>query len=77
MDHPITDRQKEILDFIIEKKVPDFSPVTVREIAEEFNFKSTHTAQKHLRALAKKGYIQQFYKDGRLKAKGVQVLKES
>lgn len=54
----LTERQKEILDFIrdwIAKK--GYSP-TFREVMKQFNYASVGTVVTHLKALSKKGYIQ-------------------
>jgi len=68
----ITERQKEILDFIIgyidSKK---YSP-TVREIGEHFKI-SAKGAYDHIHALERKGYIKGDYK----KPRTLTVLKEA
>ncbi|MFH0948695.1 MAG: transcriptional repressor LexA [Elusimicrobiota bacterium] len=53
----LTDRQKEILDFVIHAIEVQGFPPTIPEIQKEFSFKSPTAANDHLEALAKKGYI--------------------
>ncbi len=53
----LTDRQKEIFDFILASvREQGFIP-SMREICEAFGFSSTNAVNTHLDALAKKGYI--------------------
>lgn len=53
----ITDRQKEILDFI--QDYVDFNgyPPTYREIGKKFNIASTFGVKRHIDALIKKGFL--------------------
>ncbi|MEG8948125.1 transcriptional repressor LexA [Rosettibacter firmus] len=53
----ITQRQKEILDFI--QDYVDFNgyPPTYREIGKKFNISSTFGVKRHIDALIKKGYL--------------------
>jgi repressor LexA len=53
----LTDRQREVLDYIIEAMREQGYPPTVREIAEHFNMASGFGVQRHLEALQKKGFI--------------------
>jgi repressor LexA len=57
MSKELTDRQKEILDFISEYIEFNGFPPTYREIAKNFNLASTFGVKRHLDALSKKGYI--------------------
>lgn len=53
----LTERQKEIFDFILTSvREQGFIP-SMREICEAFGFASTNSVHTHLNALAKKGYI--------------------
>ena len=53
----LTDRQKEILQFIVrESEVRGFPP-TIREIGEEMDIKSPTGVNDHLKALERKGYL--------------------
>ncbi len=56
-DKKITERQKEILDFI--QDYVDFNgyPPTYREIGKKFNISSTFGVKRHIDALIKKGYL--------------------
>jgi repressor LexA len=53
----LTDRQQAILDFVRERIAADGMPPTWAEIARAFGFRQTRAAQKHLQALAAKGYL--------------------
>jgi repressor LexA len=54
---PLTKRQNEILALIKETISATGMPPTRAEIATFFGFKSANAAEEHLKALAKKGYI--------------------
>jgi repressor LexA len=54
----LTDRQREILDFISQSIRERGYPPTLREIGLHFGIKSTNGVNDHLRALEKKGYLQ-------------------
>jgi repressor LexA len=53
----LTDRQREILDFITRSIAKRGYPPTLREIGAHFGIKSTNGVNDHLRALEKKGYL--------------------
>ncbi len=55
---PLTARQQQIFDLIKEKISETGMPPTRAEIASFFGFKSANAAEEHLKALAKKGYIE-------------------
>ena len=55
---PLTPRQQQIFDLIRENISATGMPPTRAEIAEFFGFKSANAAEEHLKALAKKGYIE-------------------
>ncbi|KGJ97447.1 transcriptional repressor LexA [Colwellia psychrerythraea] len=55
---PLTKRQKQIYDLIKDKIKDTGMPPTRAEIANFFGFKSANAAEEHLKALAKKGYIE-------------------
>ena len=55
---PLTKRQQEIFDFILEQMVENGAPPTRAEIAEYFGFRSPNAAEDHLKALDKKGHIE-------------------
>ncbi|MCR5253575.1 MAG: transcriptional repressor LexA [Treponema sp.] len=60
----ITDRQKEVLDFISDFTEENVCPPTVREIGEHFGI-SLRAVQDHIAALQKKGFISQAAKRSR------------
>ncbi|EID86449.1 SOS regulatory protein LexA [Treponema sp. JC4] len=60
----ITDRQKEVLDFISDFTEENVCPPTVREIGEHFGI-SLRAVQDHIAALQKKGFITQAAKRSR------------
>ncbi|WP_394173871.1 transcriptional repressor LexA [Thalassotalea litorea] len=55
---PLTKRQSQIFDLIKEKIADTGMPPTRAEIADFFGFKSANAAEEHLKALAKKGFIE-------------------
>ncbi|MCE9679742.1 transcriptional repressor LexA [Shewanella sp. AS1] len=55
---PLTPRQAEILDLIKHNIADTGMPPTRAEIARRLGFKSANAAEEHLKALAKKGYIE-------------------
>lgn len=54
----ITNRQQEILDFIVTFIDEHGYPPTRRNITDEFDFRSPNAAEEHLRALNRKGFIE-------------------
>lgn len=54
----LTDRQQEIFDFVKNHISTTGMPPTRVEIAREIGFKSPNAAEEHLKALARKGYIE-------------------
>lgn len=55
---PLTKRQQEIFDFIVDRIAANGAPPTRVEIAEHFGFRSPNAAEDHLKALDKKGHIE-------------------
>ncbi|GAA6139545.1 transcriptional repressor LexA [Arenicella sp. 4NH20-0111] len=55
---PLTKRQQEIFDYILESMAANGAPPTRVEIAEHFGFRSPNAAEDHLKALDKKGHIE-------------------
>ncbi|MBL0711993.1 MAG: repressor LexA [Colwellia sp.] len=55
---PLTKRQQQILNLIKDNINETSMPPTRAEIATFFGFKSANSAEEHLKALAKKGYIE-------------------
>ncbi len=58
VDHAVTPRQGEILDFIRKTLAESEAPPTREEIARAFGFRSLNAAEQHLQALARKGLIE-------------------
>ena len=57
MAEQLTQRQREILDFISASIVERGFPPTLREIGEHFQIRSTNGVNDHLKALEKKGHL--------------------
>ena len=57
MEDPLTLRQRQILDWIVEQNLRSGAPPTRAEIASAFGFASPNAAEDHLRALSRKGAI--------------------
>ena len=53
----LTDRQREILNFILKETEARGFPPTIREIGEEMDIRSTNGVNDHLKALERKGYL--------------------
>jgi len=61
MDHTLpklTSRQEEILQLVQDSISQNGAPPTRSEIAQQLGFASANAAEEHLKALAKKGYIE-------------------
>lgn len=55
--NPLTLRQQQILNYMKSKAQEQGFWPTVREVQEEFGYKSTNAVMNHLRALEKKGFL--------------------
>ena len=53
----LTERQRDVLDFIERKLGSNGVAPTLREISEAFGFASTASAQKHIALLERKGFL--------------------
>lgn len=53
----LTDRQRQILQFIVKESELRGFPPTIREIGEEMDIRSTNGVNDHLKALERKGYL--------------------
>src|SRR5690606_38879364 len=53
----LTEKQRAVLDFIIESIQDRGYPPTLREIGNQFGIRSTNGVNDHLRALERKGYL--------------------
>ena len=69
----LTEKQRNVLQFIFDRIRSDNMPPTIREIAAEFGFSSTGTVRDYLKALIDKGYI----KVGEGKARAIELVKEA
>jgi repressor LexA len=68
----LTEKQRQILDFIVERVVEQGLPPTLREIAERFGLQSVRSVQTHLDALARKGFIRRLAG----KSRGIELVRE-
>lgn len=68
----LTARQQEIFDFVKQHIEHTGMPPTRVEIAREIGFKSPNAAEEHLKALARKGYIEMLSGTSR----GIRILIE-
>jgi len=73
MGKELTDRQKEVLDFICERIENQELPPTIREIGENFKITSTNGVRAILSALSKKGYIRR----KPLVSRGIELVKKA
>ena len=71
MPKELTKTQQKILEFLAESKTNGFMP-TLAEIAKKFGYNNRSTAQQHLNAIEKKGYIKRYAKLSR----GIELLLE-
>lgn len=72
MKRHLTARQQEIFDFVKQHIETTGMPPTRVEIAREIGFKSPNAAEEHLKALARKGYIEMLSGTSR----GIRILIE-
>jgi repressor LexA len=56
-DEALTDRQREILDFIVKQQAERGYPPSVREIGEAVGLTSPSTVHSHLATLQRRGYL--------------------
>lgn len=69
----LTNRQQQIYSLICSTIERDGMPPTRADIAREFGFKSANAAEEHLKALARKGYIEMMPGTSR----GIRVVDEA
>lgn len=68
----LTQRQKDILEYI-EKMITEFGkPPTIREIGVKFDISSTNGVRSHLEALMRKGYIRK----QELISRGIELVRD-
>lgn len=68
-ERPLTDRQREIFDYLRGEIDRRGMPPTIREIGERFQIRSTKGVEDHLAALSKKGFIRR----ERGKSRGIEI----
>ncbi len=54
---PLTERQQQVLDFVVSAQQAGGSVPTLREIGIRFGFKSSRAAADHVESLKRKGYL--------------------
>ena len=69
----LTERQKQVLEFIYNKIKQRHRPPSHREIASHFGFKSIGSVQDHLKALAQKGFIRL----SENKSRAIEIMREN
>ncbi len=69
----LTPKQQEIFKFIYEEIKHNQLPPSIREIAARFAFASPRSAQDHLKALVKKGFIRISEK----KSRAIEIIREN
>jgi repressor LexA len=70
MPNPLSDLERQILDYLVEYLQANTYQPSVREIAERFGIRSTRTVTEHLGALAEKGYVER----DPSRSRGVRIL---
>ncbi|MCI2430870.1 transcriptional repressor LexA [Candidatus Acetothermia bacterium] len=70
MRSELTEKQRRILDFIVECISDQGMPPTLREIAQHFGMRSVRSVQTHLEALERKGAIRRLIG----KSRGIEVI---
>ncbi len=71
MTGALTERQREVLEFIISRREEGEMPPTLEEIRRHFRWRAVGTVQDHLRALEVKGYLERSRA-----ARGLEVLRD-
>ena len=61
----LTDRQRAVLDYLVEFAIVRGKPPTIREIQEFFGYESKTSAVAHLDALERKGFIRRLKGESR------------
>lgn len=66
----LTEKQQQVLHFIVKQHQSQGFPPTVKEIQDEFDYRSPTTVSEYLRALNRKGYLKVHPKISR----GIEIL---
>jgi len=61
----LTNRQRQVYEFILQHIENSHCPPTIREIGDQFGMRSTGTVRDNLRALERKGYIRLRHRSAR------------
>jgi repressor LexA len=69
----LTQKQQEILTFIYNEIKHNQLPPSIREISKHFGFSSPRSAQDHLKALVKKGFV----KISEKKSRAIEIIREN
>lgn len=72
----LTDRQRQVLEFIKDRVIQSGYGPTVREIGEHFEISSPNGVMCHLRALEKKGLLTRVRKQERAMARAIELSPE-
>ncbi len=72
MPRELTEKQRQILEFVVDFMEDKGVTPTMREIASRFGFSAPASVRRHLEALEKKGYIRRH--EGR--ARGIEPIRE-
>lgn len=64
-NEPLTDRQRDIFNWMLGFTLENLYQPSFREIAEKFGINSPNGVAAHMKALAKKGYIAPTLREGR------------
>lgn len=67
---PLSKKQREVLDFIVQYSDEHRMAPTLREIAEHFDYRTLATVHEHLEILRRKGWIKREFNGSR----GIEVL---
>jgi repressor LexA len=68
----LTERQREVLDFILSYRKTHGFPPSIREIMDKFSFRSPRTVSNYLEVLEKKGAL----RIHRRKTRGIEIIKK-
>lgn len=74
MRAPLTDQQNKIYGFIVEYTREHNYPPTIREIMNNFGYKSNNSVVTHLKNLREKGYITNAGRQGHTTARTLQLV---
>lgn len=73
MHTTLTDRQRQVLEFIYKQIKTSQIPPSIREISAHFGFSSLRSSQDHLKALVDKGYL----KISQKKSRAIEIINKN